>query len=162
MSWNSGMHSSLRCTYLYSCIIQGRWNLKATQSVGVLLGSWTLSMWAPSLVLRRQILTRKESLAHCPSKTLYNNIRDNKLPHKISTHEYRHPFWLQQPHRVYKHPYKKRHPFHANRSEFADLAVFKCGSYFSPVSICSDCKQAIDTGYMLKFRQGLLVKHIKN
>ena len=30
---------------------------------------------------------------------------------------------------------------------------------FSPVSI-SDCKQAIDTGYKPKFRQGLLMKEL--
>ena len=29
---------------------------------------------------------------------------------KLATHEYRHPFWLQQPHCVCKHPYKNKHP----------------------------------------------------
>ena len=54
----------------------------------------------------------------------------------------------------------KRHPSHANGSEFADSAFFKRSGYFSSVSI-SDCKQAIDTGQELKFKQGLLVKHVQ-
>ena len=41
------------------------------------------------------------------------------------------------------------------------IQLFEHSGYFSPASI-SDCKQAIDTGQKLKFRQGLLVKHIQD
>ena len=36
-----------------------------------------------------------------------DKLPDNKHPHKIST-----PWiWLQQPHCIYKHPYKNKHPY---------------------------------------------------
>ena len=40
------------------------------------------------------------------------------------------------------------------------FGFFKRSGYFLPVFI-SDCKQAISTGLKLKFRRGLLVKHIQ-
>ena len=49
--------------------------------------------------------TLSEWLLIARGEAKYKNW-DNTHPHKISTHEYKPPFWLQQPHRVYKHPYK--------------------------------------------------------
>ena len=53
----------------------------------------------------------------------------------------------------------KKHPFRANRSEFADLAV---SNIVANVHQCiCDCKQAIDMGYKPKSREDLLIKHIQ-
>ena len=53
---------------------------------------------------------------------------------------YKQHFWLQQPHCVYKHLYKNRHPTERH-CEFVALAFSNGASHFLPLS----CKQAINT-----------------